>query len=962
MKYILAMCLFTCFVLAFYVAIQFFFFREKKYLENRLFAVFCFSSAIWSLGFGALIIQTDPGKAYACRAFGMIGVFSYLITVLMIVCCLSGIKKVYRRVMEGIAFTGVIVYFFSIRRDQVVYYLDDIGMTYHFKPGLCNNIYMAYSILMAVLMLVVIIYMIRWSKKKRIQIFGKKFLLVEIIVVMGMTLDTVFPLIGKQAIPGSSLAQFLGLVVLYHSINFVNRSRITISNMSEFIYYSLAMPVIVYDSDRKLQILNDAAFSFLGIARERENIENMRINYLFTISEQEVFAFDGKRKDVDAVCRKNQLYCNLAISKIDDSYGDVIGYILLVTDLSDRMKNVQELENAIREAESANQAKSTFLANMSHEIRTPMNAIIGFSELVLKMDISDEVREYVEDIRWSSHNLLAVINDILDISKIESGKMELVCGDYYVANLMNDVSLIISTQARQKGLDFVMEVDPDIPKKLYGDKIRIRGILINLLNNAVKYTEKGSVTLKVQAYRKQEDTVTLEIKVIDTGIGIRESEKEHLFQSFAQMDQKANYGIEGSGLGLAIVKGYVTLMGGEIDVESVYKEGSVFTVVIDQKIVDETPLGKSYAQTGEPWNENSMGNMKISGVSVLVVDDNQVNLKVASRTLSYYELEVDTAASGKEAIELCRQKHYRLVFMDQMMPEMNGIEAMRQIRELDSYYASGGESKIVVLTADAISGARDHLMEEGFDEYLGKPMNFKQLERLFRRFLPPENIRISTAENYPQSAMRIQETDLQYLTKKLPKVEVLQGLDNCGGELADYLKILQITFQYGTKQLQELRDYQKQQDYENYTIKIHSMKSTTMNLGAAGLSDMARKQEEAGKKGDYAYIDVHMEEFQKEYNILLEQIERVLEHYQMLEKPVAEEGKEILDKELVESILRNIRQCVEEFDFTRVFDILHEMQKYRIPEQYREVILQIGSWMDELAVDKIKDLIDDTLR
>lgn len=377
-------------------------------------------------------------------------------------------------------------------------------------------------------------------------------------------------------LPGSSLTQFWGLIVLYHAVAVINRSRINITNMSEFIYYSLAMPVLVYDVDRQLQIMNDAAASFLGISRESgQAAQNAAIGCLFEVDEEEIFSFADKHKNVDAVCRENQIYCSLAVSNISDSYGDLIGYIVIVTDLSERMKTIQELEEAIKEAETANRAKSTFLANMSHEIRTPMNAIIGFSELVLKMELDQQTREYIEDIKSSAGNLLAIINDILDFSKIESGKMELVCKDYYTAGLFNDIYLIINTQAKKKELDFRMNVDPDMPNKLYGDNIRIRGVLINLLNNALKYTERGSITFEAAVIEKKDDMATLEFRVADTGIGIRPEEQGTLFESFSRADMKLNYGVEGTGLGLAIAKGYVILMNGDINVQSTYGEGSV---------------------------------------------------------------------------------------------------------------------------------------------------------------------------------------------------------------------------------------------------------------------------------------------------------------------------------------------------------------------------------------------------
>lgn len=954
MRYIFSISLFICFALAVYIGIQFLLHKEKKYLENRLFSLFCFASAVWSFGFGGLFLQTDVDTAYIWRAIGMLGVFPYLILVQFIVCNLADVKKLHRNLSVAVACLGIPLYFGVIQKNQVIYELSDIGMRYFFKPGFINNAYILYSLISGCNVLVGIICMCA-SRTRRRRIFGRKFLLAELVLICGMVLDTVFPIIGIGAVPGSSLAQFLCLMVLYHAMSSMNRSRVTISNMSEFIYYSLATPVLVYDEERRLQIMNDAAVSFLRVDREAVGMESMGMDTLFVLEEEDVFSFEGKHKEVETKCRKNRLFCNLDVSKIWDDYGDIIGYIVIITDLSEHMRNVERLKAAIADAESANQAKSTFLANMSHEIRTPMNAIVGFSELVLKADIDDQVREYVEDIRWSAHNLLAIINDILDISKIESGKMELVCDEYYMASLLDDVCLIISTQAKQKGLEFCLKMGDGIPRKLYGDKIRLRGILINLLNNAVKYTREGSVTFEVNALQKEGDSVTLGFRIIDTGVGIKEEEQEHLFESFVQVERKVHYGVEGSGLGLAIVKGYLALMDGEVSVRSVYGEGSTFTVVVDQKIVDGSALDPaSMDMKSSHYTDNGIGNMKIVGCRVLVVDDNLVNLKVAGNSLKYYGLTVDTASSGREAVELCRRYHYNIVLLDQMMPEMDGVETMREIRKLDDYYGYGGEGKLIVLTADAISGARVRLIKEGFDEYLGKPINFRQLERLFVRFLPEENIRLEQ-EKQLEAEQETQEQEVAYLKQMLPEVDVDQGIVNCGGKTELYRRVLKIAYQYGETQLEELKSYWKQRDYENYTIKVHAMKSSTLNLGARKLSDMAREQEMAGKSGTYDYIDAHMEEFRQEYRRLLSQIGEVLAHYELPEE--TQQETEEMPEEMVRRILTGILKCVEDFEFTRVFDILEELDKCGVPEAYEELFARIRHGMDELAVDEIRELI-----
>lgn len=944
MNFIFSETLFTFFVLALYFSIETFRKGALKYTENRLFAIFCLSSAIWSLGFFGVIIQTDPENAYVCRAFGMIGTFAYLISAQFLICHLCGIKKLYRYILEGFSFLGVIIYFFVIQKEMVTYHLSEIGMTYSFNSGLWNNLYIAYSVILAINMLCVIIYVLFTAKTQRLKELGKKLLLTEIIIVLGMLLDTIFPLIGKTAIPGSSLAQFVGLAVMYHTITFVSHSRINISNMSEFIYYSLTVPVLVCNSTKQLQILNDTAYSFFGIEKNN-TLSDTGLEQLFNFKEDNIFNFESKSHDVDAICRNNNLYCSLSINKIKDDYDDLIGYIIIVTDLSERMKSMEKLEAAMKEAEYANQAKSTFLANMSHEIRTPMNAIVGFSELTLKMELDNQVRKNVEDIKWASHNLLAIINDILDISKIESGKTELVLGNYYTSTLLNDVSLIISSQAEKKGLEFNVLIDENIPSVLYGDKVRLRGVLINILNNAVKYTQKGHVTFEASILDNNRDTVKLEFKISDTGIGIRKENMGNLFKSFERLDQKQHHKIEGSGLGLAIANGYITLMGGKIDVDSTYGKGSIFTVTLEQKVIDSLPIKEDYANHKNTNADSSL--MRLNGLPVLVVDDNLINLRVAHGLLSYYGLSVDTASNGEDAIELCKKKSYSLVFLDQMMPVMDGIQTMKHIRSLSSHYDYNGACKVIVLTADAIKGSREYLMENGFDEYLGKPINLKQLERLFVKFISPEKITYVSSDK---------TTDNLEISKSFPAyLDVSNGISNCGGNFNNYVEILKITFQHGHKQLAELDDFLEQKDYENFIIKIHSIKSTSLNIGARELSDLAKKQEEEGRAGNLSYIDEHYQSFRKLYSNLLNDLEQVLIKLNVL-TPCTND-LEALDEAMVPTILNNIERCIDDFNFSKIFVILEDIKKYTLPKKYATLFAKIEELMENLSVDDIKELL-----
>ncbi len=956
MKIILPQIIFTGFVMATYFAIEMFRKRDMKYKENKMFVLVSIFSAIWSFGFFGVIIQTIPTKAYFWRGVGMIGTFGFLIAAQFLICYLSRVKKIYCHLAEGFSLLGIILYFAVVQKSQVTYKPTDIGMSYSFTPGLWNNLYIWYTVVVAFNQCMIIFYMIKKAKVQREKVLAKKLIVVEVLMVGGMVLDTIFPMFGMPAIPGSTIAQFAGLAMMYHSISFVNHSRITVDNMSEFIYYSLNVPVLVFDAKGKLQIMNDTASQFLRIARDE--MDAVVFERIFEAPAEEVFQFVDNSQSIDTFCVRNKKHCNLAVNKIFDAYKDQIGYIFVVTDLSERMKTMKQLETAMNEAEQANQAKSIFLANMSHEIRTPMNAILGFSELLLKMDIGEEAIGHVQDIKWSAHNLLAIINDVLDISKIESGKMELIQDDYFMAPLLNDVISIIEPQAKKKGLDFELRVENTIPKELYGDKVRIRGILINLLNNAVKYTSEGYIRFEVLPVIRTDDKVKLLFRVSDTGCGIKEENMSTLFENFERLDQKVNFNIEGSGLGLSISKGYIEMMGGDIKVSSKVGVGSVFTVEIEQEIVDNTNMKPEDIRIREALDDGKISDMRIEDTCVLVVDDNPINLRVAQGVLNSYGLDTDIANGGEEAVEMCRQKKYDIVFMDQMMPDLDGVEAMKQIRRMDEHYRLFGHGKIVVLTANAIKGTREELMKQGFDEYLGKPLNVDRLESLLTKYISKDKIKYG--EGKTTGKKNDKNDDIRYISQTIPQIDVKLGLSHCGGDLESYLKILEITCKYGEKQLEELRRLWEEKDYKGYTIKVHSLKSNSMNIGARDVSEEAKRQETAGNGGDYAYIERNIERLLADYSSVLNKVKEVLVHYNMMPAE-SKEDRPKLEERMVLQVFRNIETQIDNFNFGEVFKILEEAKKYSMSEKYESALLQTEKLMDDLAVDEIKELLKDIL-
>ena len=406
-------------------------------------------------------------------------------------------------------------------------------------------------------------------------------------------------------------------------------------------------------------------------------------------------------------------------------------------------KRRMQLENKERELtemnldlEKANEAKSIFLARMSHEIRTPINAIIGMNEMTLRESSESNILNYAGSIETASNTLLSLINDILDFSKIESGLMKVIPEEYEVNSLINDCYSLLDMRAKGKGLKLKLEYNEKLPSILLGDGVRIRQIITNLLTNAVKYTDIGTITFEVDYIKKEDQRIDLVIRVTDTGRGISQEDIGNIFESFSRADERRNRNIEGTGLGLAITKQLIDLMDGSISVKSQPGVGSEFTTVIPQIVVSKEPIGNirdkfnARGTTGQNYKESLIA----PNARILVVDDVMVNLQIIQLLLKQTLINIDTAESGKKAIELYKDNHYDLVFLDHMMPEMDGIETFIEIKRTDRYVKE--HTPIVVLTANAIQGADKEYMAVGFVDYLTKPVQAKELEHVLIKYLP----------------------------------------------------------------------------------------------------------------------------------------------------------------------------------------------------------------------------------
>ncbi|MGN0278278.1 MAG: histidine kinase N-terminal 7TM domain-containing protein [Lachnospiraceae bacterium] len=425
---------------------------------------------------------------------------------------------------------------------------------------------------------------------------------------------------------------------------------------------------------------------------------------------------------------------------IRDNNGIHAGTMYRIMDMTDNYYYTQKLIELKEDAERANEAKSSFLANMSHEIRTPINAVLGMNEMILRECDSDSIKEYAVNINNAGKTLLSIINDILDLSKIESGKMEIVEADYDVRLLLTDIENMISMRAEEKNLIFTIDADETIPTVLHGDEMRIKQCIVNLLTNSVKYTHKGSVSLKLDKTDNNDGSINLWVSVTDTGIGIKEEELHKLFESFIRLDITKNRNVEGTGLGLNITKKLVGMMGGNLTVESVYGEGSTFSFVIVQKVVNQEGIG-DYRNGVKKLMEKTLKPAQTFVAplaNVLSVDDNKVNLAVVKGFLKKLKIQCDSVLSGTECIQKVSEKDYDIILLDHMMPEMDGIETLQKLQQKEQWQKQ--HPAVIALTANAVAGAREEYLRVGFTDYLSKPIDSVKLEEMLAKYLPPDKI------------------------------------------------------------------------------------------------------------------------------------------------------------------------------------------------------------------------------
>lgn len=708
-----------------------------------------------------------------------------------------------------------------------------------------------------------------------------------------------------------------------------------VKNAKNYIIDNLKEAVIVTDADHRFLFLNSMADKIITSINKEQGYSTDDKIYAFIQGSQDFFDWKDRHYQVEeTVLKDNEL---------------IQGYMMTIVDVTKIIEQNHLMKRLVLQTEDANRAKTNFVSNMSHEIRTPMNSIVGITEILLRSRHSPKEQEYLLNIQSSGRVLLTIINDVLDCSKMEAGKMQLFDEPYDTCSLFHDLRISMENRIGHSGLELIYDIDQDIPCKLKGDMGRIRQVIINLVNNAIKYTEKGSVRFSVHVRQKNTDKVMLYYEVADTGIGIRKEDHKILFDAFQRVEMDRNRYVEGTGLGLTISQNLVNMMGGVIEVESEYGKGSRFFFTIEQTIIDPTPVSAvNYNGQKDNVTEKEAECLFIAPEAhILLVDDNELNLVVAKELLKPLRMQIDTAENGLQAVKMVRGSQYDLVLMDHMMPVMDGIEAAKAIRALpeDKYQ----KLPIIALTANAMVDARKEFLNAGMNGFVAKPIDFARICNQLKLWLPKDLVRDVPKEE----AKKLLADDLsdREIQPEDPQMgfSFEEGVNHCGSKAA-LMKTIRIFYRTIDSKANKIEQCLKEGLISDYVVEVHALKSSALLIGAVPLSEAAKELEGYGKQGKTELL----EEKTPDLLAMYRDFKDILKPYADKEEAARQEAS---NGEWCQA-LQQIHQCIEQFDLDGVDRIMEKLEEYQIPECIRESMDQLRVYVADVSMEEIMELTD----
>lgn len=730
-----------------------------------------------------------------------------------------------------------------------------------------------------------------------------------------------------DSVPGASAVTIflLGLVILFGKI--FDGHAVAYADIVK----KLKEPMILVDNRYHFVECNERAFEvFPSLVGLKEGDEIADPMLLYTLQNERISDIISD----DFIMRPD-------VQKIIER-GVISGYAVFLSDLTEERKQLEESQQLKLEAEIANKAKSDFLAQMSHEIRTPINAVLGMNEMILRESKEPAVQKYALDIKSAANSLLSIINEILDLTKIESGKMELISENYELSSMLNDLYNMMNVRAKEKNLELIFDIQQDIPDEYFGDDIHLLQILNNLLTNAIKYTEKGTVTFSIRG-EASGSTACLHFSVTDTGIGLRPEDIKGLFEKYHRIDERKHRNIEGTGLGLNIAMRLLRMMGSELKVESTYGEGSCFYFDLNPRITAQEPLGDFSERVAQQtfdyeWQTGFMA----PNAHVLVVDDNEMNRKVFVNLLRGTNMQIDEAEGGREALDMVADRHYDLIFLDHMMPEMDGIETLHEMEQMDLSASGNEQTPVIMLTANAVVGAEERYIKEGFTGFLTKPIMPEKLDAVICKFLPQELLVYDSSQPARSAGTGEQQISLQPLDEFdwEAAMRVLQDESILLDTLRDFKEFLPRT-------RDELNLYMDAIDSdasrESYRICVHSLKSNAATVGAILLSKLARLLEEAA-------ANANMDRLRALHPILAEEMDR---HYERLCTLFPEKTDSVLkdDKDFL-TYLFMLRGNLEQQELNASDMLIRELVRYSVGKPQEAAVAELKTQIDMLEFEE----------